>query len=157
MTRHFIWNSWAAFFGFLLGALHLSASGLEWQETELQLRPQTGEEKATALFRFRNAGPAPVRIVALRPSCECMTAVADRPVYAAGESGVVRAEFTLTGREGRQLRTIAVEIDPQPEQPTTLTLTVDLPEPMAVTPRFIAWRIGDSREPKDILVVLSPA
>ena len=157
MTRTSIWRSWGACLGFLFGALHLPAAGLEWQETELQLRPSVGADKVTALFRFRNGGPAQVRIVALRPSCECVTATADSSVYAAGESGVVRAEFELAGREGRQLRTITVETAAEPERPTVLTLMVDLPEAMAVDPRFIAWRIGESPEPKDILVVLAPA
>jgi hypothetical protein len=109
----------------------------------------------TAVFAFRNAGDAPVRILALDPSCSCMSAEPDKAVHAPGESGEIRVYLALTGYVGRVHRTLAVTTDEARGDVTELTLTVDIPECVTITPRFLFWRVGDAPEEKTVDIAIA--
>jgi Protein of unknown function (DUF1573) len=134
------------------------AAALEWKTTHLALKTEIGQEQAVAIFPFRNAGDKPVRIIALNPSCSCMAAEPGKELYAPGESGEIRVELALIGYVGHLQRSVAVETDDPGHRFTDLTLTVDIPEPVALTPRFLFWRVGDQPEEKSLeIVVAEPA
>lgn len=142
--------------------MHLSAlaaaAALEWKTTDMALKTEIGQEQAVATFSFRNAGDKPVRIIALDPSCSCMAAEPGKELYAPGESGEIRVELALAGYVGHLRRSVAVETDDPEHRFTDLTLTVDIPEPVAITPRFLFWRVGDPPEEKSLeIVVAEPA
>jgi hypothetical protein len=146
----------------LILLLHLSGlvcpAGLEWKTTDIALKTEIGQEQAVAVFPFRNAGDKPVRIIALDPSCSCMAAEPGKELYAPGESGEIRVAMALTGYVGHLRRSVAVETDDPDHKFTDLTLTVDIPEPVAITPRFLFWRVGDQPEEKSLeIVVAEPA
>lgn len=108
-----------------------------------------------AVFRFRNQGDKPVRIVSLDPSCGCITAEPSKEVYAPGESGEIRVEMAIAGNVGHLRRSIAVETDDAAGRFVDLTLSVDVPEPVSITPRFLFWRVGDRPEQKQLEIVVS--
>ena len=124
------------------------AASLQWQSTDLQLTARPGQDSLRAVFAFRNAGDKPVRILALDPSCSCLSVEPDKAVHAPGESGEIRIELGLTGYVGLIHRTVAVTTDDAQEKFTELTLTVDIPECVTITPRFLFWRVGDPLEEK---------
>lgn len=141
----------------LLSGLACPAA-LEWKMTDIALKTEIGQEQAVAVFPFRNAGAKPVRIIALDPSCSCMAAEPGKELYAPGESGEIRVAMALTGYVGRLRRSVAVETDDPDHRFTDLTLTVDIPEPVAITPRFLFWRVGDRPEEKSLeIAVAEPA
>jgi len=45
-------------------------------------------------------------------------------------------------------RTLAVTTDDAQGKFTDLTVTVDIPESVTITPRFLFWRVGDAPEEK---------
>ena len=146
----------------LILLLHLSGlvcrAGLEWKTTDIALKTDIGQEQAVAVFPFRNAGDKPVRIIALDPSCSCMAAEPGKELYAPGESGEIRVELALAGYVGHLRRSVAVETDDPDHRFAELTLTVDIPEPVALTPRFLFWQVGDRPEEKSLeIVVAEPA
>jgi hypothetical protein len=146
----------------LILLLHLSGlvcpAALEWKTTDIALKTEIGQEQAVAVFPFHNGGDKPVRIIALDPSCSCMAAEPGKELYAPGESGEIRVEMTLTGYVGHLRRSVAVETDDPDHKFAELTLTVDIPEPVAITPRFLFWRVGDRPEEKSLeIVVAEPA
>ena len=119
------------------------AASLQWKSTDLELAARPGQDTMKAVFAFRNVGDKPVRILALDPSCSCVSAAPDKAVHAPGESGEIRVDLVLTGYVGRMHRTVAVTTDDAQEKYVELTLTVDIPEWVSVTPRFLFWRVGE--------------
>jgi Protein of unknown function (DUF1573) len=131
------------------------AGSLQWQSTDLQLAARPGQDSMRAVFAFRNAGDRPVRILGLDPSCSCVSAEADKDVHGPGESGEIRVDLALAGYVGRMHRSIAVTTDDPKEKFTELTLTVDIPESVTITPRFLYWRVGDPPEEKTADIALA--
>jgi hypothetical protein len=139
----------------LLAGAQTCLAALEWKTTGLQLKTEVGQEQAAAVFPFRNQGDQPVRIVSVDPSCRCMAAKPGKEVYAPGETGEIRVEVALTGYVGRLRRSIAVETDDAAGRFVELTLTVDIPEPVVINPRFLFWRVGDRPEQRSLEIVLT--
>ena len=141
----------------LASALPCLAS-LEWSTTDLTLKTAVGQARAVAVYRFRNSGDRPVHIVSLDPSCECMAAQPGKAVYAPGETGEIRVEVSLAGYSGRLRRSLAVETDDPDHRYTDLTLTIDVPEPVSISPRFLYWRVGEPPAAKRLqIIVADPA
>ena len=134
----------------LLACRPVFPASLQWKSTDLQLAARPGQDSMNAVFAFRNAGDTAVRILALDPSCSCMSAEPDKAVHAPGESGEIRVVLALTGYVGRMHRTLAVTTDDAQGRYTELTLTVDIPEWVTITPRFLFWRLGDPPEEKTV-------
>ncbi len=79
-----------------------------------------------------------------------MAAEPDKAVHAPGESGEIRVDLSLTGFVGRVHRTLAVTTDDPSGRFTDLTMTIDIPEWVTITPRFLFWRVGDSPDEKTV-------
>jgi hypothetical protein len=139
----------------LLAGVATCPAALEWKTTDLQLTAQPGQQSMSVVFPFRNAGEKPVRILSLDPSCSCMSAAPVRAVCAPGESGEIRVELVLAGYSGRVRRSVAVATDDPGGRFAELTMTVEIPELVAITPRFLFWRVGDKPEEKVSEVVLA--
>lgn len=143
----------------LLLVLMLSAEtclgALVWGTKDLALKTAVGQQTAEAVFPFRNAGDRPVRILSLDPSCGCMVAEPGKWVYAPGESGEIRVQMALAGYVGHLRRSVAVETDDAAEKYFELTLTLDIPEPVAIAPRFLFWRVGDPVDEKSLEITIA--
>lgn len=139
----------------MLAGAPLCRASLDWKTTDLELRTKVGQEQAVAVYRFRNAGDRPVRIISLDPSCRCMAAAPGKPVVAPGEWGEIRVDVSLTGYTGRLRRSVAVETDDPGHRYTNLTLTVDVPEPVAITPRFLYWTVGEAPKGKSLAIAVA--
>jgi hypothetical protein len=84
-----------------------------------------------------------------------MAAEPGKEVYAPGETGEIRVEIALAGYVGRLRRSVAVETDDATGRFAELTLTVDIPEPVVINPRFLFWRVGDQPEEKSLEIVVT--
>jgi len=138
-----------------LASATMAAGNLVWASQEAALQLSSGTKTAVAEYSFRNAGPKTVRILSVAPSCDCVTAKADRAAYAPGESGTIRAEFTVGGSEGHNEKSVNVVTDDDPAHPQRLLLTVDLPEPVALRPRAVFWKTGEPAAEKAVEIVLA--
>jgi len=139
---------------FLAGGAACPAA-LEWTTTSQQLTATPGQQAMTVVFSFRNAGTQPVRILAVDPSCGCMSAVPDKADCPPGATGEIRIDLRLTGYSGRVRRSVAVTTDAADGKFAELTLTVDIPDLAAITPRFLFWRVGDQPSEKVVDVVVT--
>ena len=140
----------------LLAASAQAAPGaLQWTTTDIALRTSVGQDEAVAVYPFRNTGGKPVRIIALDPSCSCMTAEPSKEVFAPGETGEIRVVAALTGFVGHLRRAVAVETDDAAARFAELTLTLDIPEPVVISPRFLLWQVGDRPEEKSLEILLA--
>jgi hypothetical protein len=149
-------NRWGIVLLHLLAMTTATAQGgLAWSKEEIRLAAPAGGATVSAAFPFRNAGGRPVRILAIQPGCDCLAASVEKDTWATGESGELRAVFTLGGRTGLQDRVIAVTTDDAPDKPVRLRLLVDIPETVALRPRMLVWTTGDRPEAKTTEVVVA--
>lgn len=116
---------------------------LEWQTTKAEVRLKPGAAGADAVFAFTNKSGKAVRIVNVASSCGCTAGRLDKQDYAPGERGEVKAHFDATGKRGKQVNWLTVSTDAG-EPPMRLQFSVDIPELMSVTPRFLLWKRGEA-------------
>ena len=88
----------------LLGVVCEAA--VSWSGTAAELRVAPGQDKTVAEFAFRNSGTSPLRFTSLRPTCDGLSVEASNTSFAPGETGTVRVEFTVGGRQGRQEKSV---------------------------------------------------
>jgi hypothetical protein len=84
-----------------------------------------------------------------------MAAADDTPAAGEYEPPVTPTETVLAGYVGRLRRSVAVETDDAPGRFAELILTVDIPEPVDINPRFLLWRVGDRAEEKSLEIVVT--
>lgn len=139
---------------FFLGLLVpvLSPAALVWETQRVALTAKAGDKEAVALFPFKNTGPDPVTFGKITTSCECTAADVPKQVYAPGESGAVRAVFTLGDRTGPQDRVITVHTGEPRDAVTQLRLLLDIPAPLTWSARMVQWSVGGSPDEKFIEV-----
>ena len=123
-------------------------AALTWNTRRVDQTAKPGDREAIGLFPFVNAGTTMVTITAVQPSCGCTTAELEKRTYAPGESGVIKAIFTLGDRVGEQEKTIYVTTDEPSVRPVPLILHVVIPELLLYTPRLLLWKTGDKLEEK---------
>ena len=126
---------------FLL-SLPLRLAGLEWTTTRVELSATAGDSELVADFPFKNTGTSPVSILNLQTSCDCTVATASSTTITPGETGHVRAVFTLGERVGRQQKTVEVISSDAPGRPATLVLRVDIAEVVTSNPRIHFWSLN---------------
>lgn len=140
----------------LISCALLAASGLraaiEFPTTVLNLEAELGEQAVTALFPYENTGDSVASIVKTRSSCGCTAAVLDQKTLQPGESGTIKAVFTLGNRKGLQKKTIWVETDDG--RTHTLTLQVDIPVALSIEPRMLAWSRANPQGTQTFTVTL---
>lgn len=135
----------------LTGAAPVAAQ-LAWDSQQLALRSDSTAPIVTGRFHFVNAGTKPVDIVRVVTSCGCTSATLATRHYEPGQSGDLLITYTRGGYTGLQKKLIEVETNGQP--PVTLTLLVDIPEIVRITPAFVTWAHDEAKRPKTLSLKL---
>ena len=127
-----------------LGLLFFCASsavaGIEWEGKEATLVVHPVQRRATAEFKFRNAGNEAVEFLSLRPSCGCLSVHPEKKRYLPGESGMLRVVFDLANRIGHQEKSVLVATSDHPGKPQKLTIKVDIPEAYRFSATRLLWK-----------------
>jgi uncharacterized protein DUF1573 len=135
-----------------LRVLALSAGALDWKSTAITVTTAPFQTEQDVIFEFTNRGSKPVTIREVETSCACLLAVPDQKIYAPGASGKVTAKFTVGDRGGTYERTVVVLTD-EPDSPSRLTLTIEVPSVASAIPRSVSWHMNE--EPLEKYVELS--
>lgn len=109
---------------------------LVFDAERVQLKGQFGQEELHAAYPFENKGKATVTVTEVKSGCGCTVPELEKKVYAPGETGVLRAVFTVGQRQGEQRQTITVQTD---QGAHTLRLVVDLPQRLQINPRIMIF------------------
>ncbi len=128
---------------------------LTWAEKTIKLKADPSATVVEARYHFTNSGHSTVDIQQVESSCGCTTAELDKRTYAPGEGGEIVARFTVGVRVGVQTKTIAVKTR-DAEEPTTLTMVVDIPEIVKIRPSFVFWVQGEAKKPKTMTIEVQP-
>lgn len=115
---------------------------LKWEKQRQQFKRTPDDQSLQTAYKFTNVGKEPVTIKDIHTSCGCTAAHLDKKTYQPGETGQIDVKFSFGGRRGTHIKTIAVTVDGQ-EEPTQLELTVEIQDPIRLTPLLVFWRVGD--------------
>jgi Protein of unknown function (DUF1573) len=128
----------------------VAAAPLRWQETTVSIEAPPLAESVEAAFQFTNTTARPVTITEIRSSCGCTVPQLEQKIYVPGESGTIRAVFTLGERVGQQEKTIMVTTAEPDFSSVVLTLRVSIPTLFEVTPFFVIWNVDEPPTPKSV-------
>lgn len=121
-----------------------SLFALTWEKTNIEITPKPGETAVTAYFKFTNNTDAPVSIKKAFSSCStCTDLVWEEKAYDPGESGDLIAVVKLTGLNGKKVKYLTIETTEKSVFPDRLSLTVVLPEQLALTEKRLRWDAAD--------------
>lgn len=133
----------------------LGGLALEWRTQTLTFTTTPFQATQEAVFPFTNTGTKPVRILDVESNCDCLDAAADRQVYAPGESGVIKTNFTVGDRLGLYERRIRIVTDESTE-PVRLLVRIEVPEVVTLTPRSVAWQLNEAAVEKAVDLEVIP-
>lgn len=131
-----------------------AAGILRWEATEVSIEAPPLAEVVEGTFTFTNTTAEPVTIADVHSSCGCTVPELAKRTFAPGESGKLRAVFTLGDRVGPQEKSIQVTTAAPAQSHTVLTLRVEIPKLFEVSPYFVIWNCGDPATPRSIDVRL---
>ena len=140
----------------IAGAASLSAeeNALSWDTTEQSFDADFDQAKIEATYTFVNNSVHAVTITKTSASCGCTVPSLEKDTYAPGESGELKAIFTVGALQGHQSKTITVKTEADgAEQTYQLRLEVEIPIPVALKPRVRFWNVGAPSSPQTIEVV----
>lgn len=131
-----------------------ASAELVWSQREVRLAATAGtDEPLEAAYGFTNTGDQPVTVTSVKPSCGCTTAALEKTTYAPGEAGAIEVLFEMEERTGEQVKQIVVRTDAPASPVTTLTLRVDITEPVRLSPQLLLWAAGEPRGPKQLTLI----
>lgn len=122
----------------LLAPLIVSAN-LTFENEKIVHAATLDETEYKATFPFINTGEASIEILDVSSSCGCTTALPSKRVFSPGESGEISATFDYGGREGKHRKSIRVETNQEETEHIFLTLEVNIPTVMSVSPSVVMW------------------
>lgn len=130
------------------------ATSLEWASESKHFEADFDTETITAAYPFTNTGESAVTIIESSASCGCTIPTLDKKVYEPGESGELKALFTIGSRQGKQRKTITVVTENTQGSKDTyeLKLEVDIPVPVVFKPRVRFWKINAEATTQNIEV-----
>ena len=128
---------------------------LSWPVTEMKLVAQPIQTSVLGEYRFTNEGASAVRILTATPSCTCLKLKSAGEAIQPGSGGTIVAEYEIGGRTGHQEAKITVTSSDEPNRPTVLTLSINIPEEVSLQPRFVFWQRGEPGDKKFLEIVVA--
>ncbi len=133
----------------LFALLALPGLALEWKSETVSVTTSPFQATQDVVFEFKNTRSKPVAVLDVQTNCDCLAADADRQVYAPGETGTIKARFTVGDRAGRYERIISLITDESPT-PVRLIVRIDVPEIAMLTPRSVVWLANEDANEKTV-------
>lgn len=127
----------------ICGAVGAAQAELVWQQTSQSRNVDVRQADTTFEFQFRNTGNELISILETKSSCSCFLPKLEKTEYAPGESGILKVEAHLNGREGRINKSIEVTTSDHPNKPHKLSIDVRIPQGYKLSSRRLLWKEGD--------------
>ena len=142
----------------VMGPLQQASAGLSFHKQLVEVEAPADATTVAAEFHFTNRGERPVRIAQVDPDCTCIEVQVEggKLVYEPGESGSMRALFSIGNSSGTVNQTVAVWLDDDPDDKPSVQLKVriQVPELVKVEPKSLRWELGGPTEPQTIHVTM---
>ena len=148
---HLVWLC-AAVLGFASATDDLRAA-LDWPQRTVEVKTDAQTPVVEVRFPFKNTGTTPVDVTQVESSCGCTTVALEKRHYAPGEGGEIVARYTVSDHTGVQKKNVMVATG-DGANPVELTLVVNIPETLRITPSFVTWKHDEAAKPKTITLEL---
>ncbi|GAB5559200.1 MAG: hypothetical protein SynsKO_08470 [Synoicihabitans sp.] len=113
---------------------------LVFEATEVDVAVEMGAAEVWIEFPFKNQGSESVTVDNIHATCGCTVPELAKKEYAAGEEGVLRAQFTIGTRQGMQTKQITVQAG---GESIALKFNASIPTRSQFAPRLLLFRDGD--------------
>lgn len=127
-------------------------SGLDFEKILSEHKVDHQIEVVEAKFDFTNNSAKPITIKSIDTNCKCLRAEPDKLTYAPGQSGVIEAAFEVEGLTGMVDKTLTVGTDHEEFPYYRLTVRIDIPLIIDVSPEMLTWAVGEDPKPKPLIV-----
>ncbi|EDY83211.1 conserved domain protein [Verrucomicrobiia bacterium DG1235] len=145
----------AAFALCFLAPIAAQADDLTWNQQTQSFTTGFKDESVTATYSFTNTSDVLVSVVETKASCGCTVPTLEKHDYQPGESGELKAIFTIGSRQGKQRKAITVLTENAAGESGSyeLKLEVDIPIPVTLKPRVRFWKVSETAETQDIEIL----
>lgn len=133
----------------------LSAVELEWDQTEIRVEMQPGQEEARAIYTVTNRSDKAVRIAKVKTSCGCTGSIIDRKIIEPGASTRITGTFNKGKRQGTNHNKLQVFLDSQPNPVAILHMIVSIPTLVDAQPRIVYWKPDSNKTERSIHIKLN--
>jgi hypothetical protein len=115
---------------------------LSWTSKTVHVQIEPGQKQVVAQFGFENLGTQPVEFLEVTRDCDCVTPQTPRVPVPPGTKGILPVVFEVGDRTGTHEKRLVVRTKGDPSTATSLTLIVDIPKIVAVSPKVLVWKMG---------------
>lgn len=128
---------------------------LKWDKSDIDLAIAPAQDLVTTEFKCENTSDKTVSILAVRGSCGCIEAAADKKELMPGETAIVKVSVSTKKLLKSEVRRVVVSTDETEKNsvPYPLILRMKLPRTVEISPLVLEWKADeDSRTEKAISV-----
>ncbi len=126
---------------------------LRWTQRSAEVTLGVTDRQAAAHYTFQNVSDKPVTVFGVATSCKCLSAAADKKVYAPQEKGEVTITFKpLPNQAATTAGSAIVQTDAARHPNVELKLTASMTPAASgqLEPEMLAWPDGEALQPKTI-------
>lgn len=123
---------------------------LVFESEHFEIDATAEDEEVTAIFTAINNGETPVTITKLDTSCSCLSVEASQPTLAPGEKTTITAIFEIEKLVGNAEKQVIVKTDDPAFPQQFLTVEVNIPAVLEISPKMVEWSVGDAADPKPV-------
>lgn len=123
-----------------VGLTSAAHAKLVFANTEVDVAVEVGAADVWIEFPFTNEGSEAVTVNDIHAACGCTVPELAKKEYAAGEQGVLRAQFNIGERQGMQTKQITLKAG---GETIALKFNADIPLRSQFTPRLLLYRGAD--------------
>lgn len=128
-------------------------AALRWENTKQVLAVHPTEVSAVARFSFTNTGTNSITLIETRVTCGCLAPKLSQRTYAPGERGLLRVDFDLRNRTGKQHKVVRVKTNDKIETP--LYIECNIPQLYIFESKTLLWRKDDLAKTKSVRLLNS--
>lgn len=102
---------------------------MEFPETKHDFGKIKEGEVVKHVFKFKNSGDAPLKLVSVKGSCGCTVPTYPREDIAPGAEAEINVKFNSKGRVGKQTKTVTIRTNEEGNNMHILTITGEVFRP----------------------------
>ncbi len=143
----------------LFCSFKLSAESLSFEVTSIPIKVAPTASGAETAFLFENKTEQPIIVSQLSTPCICLETSLrdDKKTYLPGEKGELKVKINtgeLTGTLDKKIVLSQKDHDGKVSN-TVLTVKIEIPETIQLTPKTVKWIPGETPTPKKIKVSIN--
>ena len=130
--------------------------GFSFIKDRVSMAVKPGADKVTVPYFFENKTDRILTIKRYDSACSCLSAKVkgSKLKYAPGEKGEIRVEFKIENMTGKQEKTVLLWTteDPADKPSTVMTVELDIPVLVEISPQNLSWKVGEVSTSKTIKI-----